>query len=132
MNVACYSQIGNCERMPHGHRNLSTERTCCTQTFDNASHEAAIAPLFVCENNGGLDLPLGNTPVFSEKSFFLLCADDSKAVVLIKSDRPQRIRPCADQHGPMCHRSQISEHLGSDPLFLSLGPDVCVADECDV
>jgi hypothetical protein len=87
---------------------LTSANAVCRIDIDNqrcenpvekaSSFPIEFPPLRIRENHGRFDLPFWHRPITSEKKFLLLGANDSKAMLFVKADRPYRIRPGADQY----------------------------------
>jgi len=53
-------------------------------------------PRRICENHGRFNLPFWHCPVLLQEKVLLLGANDLKAMLFVKADRPYRVRPASN------------------------------------
>src|SRR5260370_30013109 len=89
-------------------------------------------PPRIGENHGRFDLPFRHGPVLSEKTVLLPGANDSKAMLFVKADRPYRIRPGSDQYRTWRQLPQMSQQVRSNSSLLAAGGDVGVPNQSHI
>src|ERR1700741_4525729 len=91
-----------------------------------------IPPPRIRENHGCFDLPFWNRPVLFDQTFYLLRANELKAMLFVEADRPYRVRPGSDQYRTWRQVAQMRSQARSHSSQLAAGSDVGVANQSDV
>src|SRR3954447_11683617 len=84
------------------------------------------------EDDGGLDLPLGDVPIPVQELRGALARDEDEAVTAVEVDRPAGGGPRPDEHRLGGRGAQVLQQGAPDAAALAAGAHVGVADQDDV
>src|SRR5258708_697889 len=86
-------------------------------------------PLLVRQDHGGFNLAFGDAPILFEQPGLLQWLNHLKAVFFIKADRPDSVRPRADQDRTARQLPQMRQQARANPRLLAAGANIGVPDE---
>ena len=89
-----YSSKGRYPVKAKNNKNDSNRFTVCKN--QEGSLRSSATPIFACQNDRGIDLTDWDVPIFPEQLFFFIKHYQPEAVLLIETDCPDCIGPCAD------------------------------------